>query len=119
MAKNGLNIEVRGVKAAIQRTKNARDELIRGIAEATERAALAVANDAADNAPRLHGYLRNSIIASPRKVNALKWTVGSDLPYAARQEYEHKSRKGFFRKALAKESPLYEKAIKDVIRRVK
>lgn len=118
MSDDVVRFEVKGVKEAIQRARKTRDELIRELDGTTERAALGVANKAAEGAPRLHGHLRNSITSSPRKKEEMTWEVGSDRPYAARQEYEHTSRKGFFRKALAAEQPLYKKAIEAVLRRV-
>lgn len=118
MSKNPIKFEVKGVEEAIRRAKATRDDLIRELGGTTERAALGVANEAASNAPRLHGFLRNSITSSPEKKDDLTWEVGSDLPYAQRQEYEHPSRKGFFRQALAKESPLFKKAIETVLKRV-
>ena|SRR5690625_4222940 len=118
MSKDIIKVDVRGVREAIQRAKDTRGELIRELGGTTERAALGVANKAAEGAPRLHGFLKNSIISSPEKKDDLTWEVGSDRAYAARQEYEHKSRKGFFRKALAAEDPLFKKAIQNVLKRV-
>lgn len=112
-----LRFTVSGVADAIRKAKKAREMLIEGIEAETEKAALRTANESASNAPRLTGRLANSITASPRRVRAMVWSVGSDLPYARRQEYEHKSRKGFFRKALLKERTKFREAIERVLKK--
>jgi hypothetical protein len=59
-----------------------------------------MANESAEMAPRLTGKLKNSITASVEQESEGVWTYGSDLPYATRQEYEHRSKKGFIRKSV-------------------
>lgn len=82
----------------------------------TEKAALRVINDARAEAPRDTGALANSIRTYGR-VKPLRRTVGSNLPYAARQEYEHASKSGFFRKAIYKERITFREAIEDVLKK--
>jgi hypothetical protein len=74
-------------------------KLVKDLDNIVEKNALKIANEAKQNAPRDSGALKNSIHLWGRKA-VLKRTVGSDRPYAQRQEYEHKTQKGFFRKAM-------------------
>src|SRR5690625_4019017 len=113
-----VKIDVRGVEQALRRLRGARTELIDGLDGETEKAALRAANEAAELAPRRDGHLKNSITASPKRLKLMTWEIGSDRPYARRQEYEHATRKGFFRKSLASEKIRYEGGIKAVLKRV-
>lgn len=58
-----------------------------------------MANDAADRAPIETGALKASIRYSVRREGKMQYYFGSWLPYALRQEYEHKSKSPFFRTA--------------------
>lgn len=82
----------------------------------TEFHTLKMANDAANNAPERDRHLKNSITASPKRLSKGAWQFGSDRPYAQRQEYEHKTRKGFFRKALWNGRNPFRNDIRDLIR---
>jgi hypothetical protein len=109
---------VNGVTEALRKAKETAAELSEEIDKETEKAALRTVNEAAENAPRKDGHLINSIVASPKRKKAMVWEVGSDRPYAARQEYEHKTRKGFFRKALLHEESRFKSAIEKLLRKV-
>lgn len=119
MAKPAIEVDFKGVAEAIRKAKDVREELIRQLERETEKAALRVANEAAKNAPVKDRFLTNSITASPRKKAVMTWEVGSDRDYAAKQEYEHKTKKGFFRKALMNERSRFQDRIKDILKRVK
>lgn len=70
--------------------------------EETEKAAKRGASIAAELAPRDTGALANSIPASVRKLGPLEWgygTTGRPTEYALIQEYEHRSKKGFYRRS--------------------
>lgn len=118
MAKPAITVDFKGVEAAIQKAKTTRDELIRQFDGETEKATLRIANEAAKEAPRRDGHLKNSIAASPRRKAVMVWEVGSDREYAARQEYEHASKRGFFRKALFNERNKFREALRNVIAKV-
>lgn len=111
-----LRISARGLDAALRSAREIPLELIDALDDETERAALRVINDARENAPRLDGALKNSIRMYGRDVK-LKRTIGSDRPYAQRQEYEHATKRGFFRKALYRERNTFRAAIERVLRR--
>lgn len=58
-----------------------------------------MANKGADNAPVETGALKASIRYSTRRDGKMKWHFGSYLPYALRQEYEHKTKNAYLRRA--------------------
>jgi hypothetical protein len=110
-----LRIKAHGIAEALKSAREIPRELIDGIDRETEKAALNIVNDARENAPHKTGALAQSIkIYEKRK---LARVIGSDRPYAARQEYEHKSKRGFFRKALYKAREPFRKAIEGVIKK--
>lgn len=96
-----LAIKVVGVEEVLRKIgKRGAKDLVEELDELTERAARTIANEAADNAPYKSGKLANSIPPSVEKERDMQWIIGSDVEYATRQEYEHSTKKGFFRKAL-------------------
>jgi hypothetical protein len=113
-----LKIKVNGIEEALKKARATEKELAQGIGREVRKAALRVVNEAAKNAPRKDGLLINSIIASPKKIKAFNYTVGSDRPYAARQEYENKTKRGFFRKALFSERTRFREAIRKLLAKV-
>lgn len=64
-----------------------------------EEHALKIANEAKSNAPIKDGFLKRSIRLYGRPARLAR-TIGSNMPYATRQEYEHKTHKGYFRRAI-------------------
>ncbi|MEK5109839.1 hypothetical protein MHI57_24570 [Cytobacillus sp. FSL K6-0129] len=86
------------------------------VGRVTETYARKIANDSANNAPVDTGALKGSLSSSPQKEEETVWTVGSDLPYALRQEYEHASKKGFVRKAVWNNRDPYRNKIDEVLR---
>jgi Bacteriophage HK97-gp10, putative tail-component len=91
-------------------------EFAKEIDKIVERHALNIVNNARQNAPIDTGALKNSI--DIYEEGDLYRVVGSDRPYAQRQEYEHKTKKGYFRKALWNEREPFRKDIKDAIERL-
>lgn len=83
--------------------------------EVVERRALEMVNETRKRAPRLTGKLANSIDIIPSETKPLTRTYGSNVEYARRQEFEHKSKKGFFRKTVAKHRPLFFKDVRDFL----
>lgn len=78
----------------------------------TETYTRKMANESAGMAPRDSGDLKSSITASPRRLGPATWEYGSELPYARRQEYEHKSKKGFIRKSVWNNRTPYREALR-------
>jgi hypothetical protein len=79
----------------------------------TEAYARKMANEAAQGAPVDTGRLRNSFPPSVRKESDVHWSFGSDVEYAKVQEYEHRSKKGFVRKAVWDNREAYRNKIKE------
>lgn len=59
-----------------------------------------MATDAFKNAPVETGALRSSILRSVRHDRDIDYIFGSYMPYAQRQEYEHKTRKMYLHRAV-------------------
>lgn len=110
-----LSTKSRGMQRALAAAKNIPAEILRELDNETEKAALRIVNEARVEAPRDTGALANSINVYERK--PLLRVVGSNLPYAARQEYEHASKRGFFRKAIYKERIKFREAIEAVLKK--
>jgi len=83
----------------------------------TETYVRQMANQSAAMAPVKDSYLRNSIMASPQQESKGVWTYGSNLPYAQRQEYEHRSHKGFIRKSVWRNRGAYREAVKKRVKK--
>jgi hypothetical protein len=114
--KNAFRVDVKGVKEALDRVGKARTQLAQRIGKEVTNASMRVVNDAKEGAPIKDGFLKNSIDILETKPF---WRlIGSLLPYAQRQEYEHASRKGFFRKALYKERNVFRANLAKIIREV-
>lgn len=81
----------------------------------TETYTRKMANEAGANAPVDSGDMRANLIASPRRVTAGAWQFGGTLPYTKRQEYEHKTKKGFIRKAVWNNRTTYRKRLREEV----
>lgn len=77
----------------------------------------AMAERSYDYAPVETGALRSSILASVQKEGDMEYIYGSHLPYAQRQEYEHKTKKAYFRRSIREETPQLGSKIKSTIKR--
>ncbi|MDA2116702.1 hypothetical protein PDN31_15235 [Bacillus cereus] len=92
------------------------------VANTVEKHTRLQANKASNRAPVEFGTLSGSIPPSVKPLNGDKtgWLYGSDVEYAAVQEYTHKTKKGFMRKTMFEgEQPLVtdlEKAIQRTAR---
>ncbi|MGG0150704.1 hypothetical protein [Bacillus mycoides] len=79
------------------------------VANTVEKHARLQANTASNRAPVESGNLAGSIPPSVKAFNGDKtgWSYGSEVEYAAVQEYTHKTKKGFIRKTMFEgEQPL-------------
>lgn len=83
--------------------------------EVVERRTLEMVNETRKRAPRLTGKLAGSIGIKDSETRPLTRVYGSDIEYARRQEFEHKSKKGYFRKTVAKHRPLFFKDVRDFL----
>ena len=107
-----INIKVKGLDKVMN------DFSLRGVQaqyrvdKVTETYTRKMANESTKMAPVDTGALRASIAASPRRLQVGTWEYGSHLPYARRQEYEHKTKRGFIRKAVWRNRNDYRRAIR-------
>lgn len=107
-----INIKVKGLDKVMK------DFSLRGVQaqyrvdKVTETYTRKMANESTKMAPVDTGALRASIAASPRRLQVGTWEYGSHLPYARRQEYEHKTKRGFIRKAIWRNRNDYRRAIR-------
>ena len=76
-----------------------------------------MANDAANRAPIETGALKASIRYSTRRDGSMSYHFGSYLPYALRQEYEHKSKSPFLRQAYWDGIPETARAIRATLKK--
>lgn len=87
-------------------------QAIRDVDKITETYARKMASEAANNAPVDTGALKNSLASSPQPSKQPHvWQWGSNLPYATRQEFEHRTRKAFVRKAIWNNEDAYKQAV--------
>jgi cobalamin biosynthesis protein CbiD len=102
MAKGGVKFSVKAqgvdrvIKSLGSEGAKALENKLDKIVEAN---AIKIVNQAKENAPERDRNLKRSIHLYGRPAK-LKRTIGSNMPYAQRQEYEHKSKRGYFRRAL-------------------
>lgn len=107
-----INIKVQGIEKVMN------DFSQRGIAaqyradRVTETYTRKMANESADRAPVESGDLRANLVSSPRRVTNAVWEFGGTLAYTRRQEYEHKTRKGFIRKTVWRNRTPYREAVR-------
>lgn len=105
-----MSFRIRGLNRVLSALEA--DDLKRNVANTTEAYTRKAANEAAEMAPVKDGKLRNSIVASPEKIDETHWQFGSDVDYARKQEYEHKTQKAFIRKSVwNNEDPYREKIL--------
>lgn len=97
-----LRIRVDGVREVLESLGSAgARQLAQELDAITEYNTREMAKAAHDGAPHLTGKLKGGIMASVNKVGEAHWEFGDGgVEYSRRQEYEHASKKGFFRKAV-------------------
>lgn len=113
-----FNVKVTGInevrnKLGVRAAGGLEDALDLDIAVETRK----MANKAADNAPIETGALKASIRYSTRRDGSMSYHFGSYLPYALRQEYEHKSKAPFMRTAYWDGIPATAKTIRATIKK--
>lgn len=114
MARRTFTVKVTGVEDLVRQLDVRHVE--REANQVTKTYAMKMAVAAALNAPRKDGWLKNSLISSVKMESMGVWSFGSNLPYALRQEYEHKTKKGFVRKAVWKYRGEYREAMRVLLR---
>lgn len=116
-----INVKVSGIDETLKQFgKWTGQAYAKDIDKVSETYARKMAKESAAKAPIAPapegGSLRASIAESPQPGETLgEWTYGSDLPYARRQEYEHKSRKGFIREVVWNNRDKYREAVRKAV----
>jgi hypothetical protein len=120
MGRAGIKIHVRakGFKdvinaAGIAAASRLQDAIEIDIADGVRKMTLV----AFANAPVDTTALRVSILGSIRREGAAEYIFGSPLPYAQRQEYEHKTKKMYLHRAVWSEQHKIARELRKSIRR--
>lgn len=109
-----IRVNTRGLDSLIRRLDPSKYG--RAIEPVVEKHARLQANTAANRVPFESGLLSNSIQSSPKRLSKLNWSYGTDVPYAQRQEYEHRTKKGFIRKTVFEGRQVFIRDIKNAVR---
>lgn len=112
------HFKVTGVQKTIK-TKFNDIKLEQDIDKITEAYVRKIANDAAEKAPILTGLLKNTLISGVRRSPIDRigvWEIIAGTDYTVRQEYEHKTNKGFIRRSVWDNEPAYKHAIEKRIK---
>ncbi len=96
--------------------RGAARKMKRRIGNALEEGVRDMAENSYQRSPKETTALANSILASVQKEAPLTWYYGSTMPYAQRQEYEHKTKKGYFRLAILEEAPILHARLSFIVR---
>ena len=107
-----LNIKVNGINDVMKNFTLKGIQAQGNADKITETYTRKMANESASMAPVKTSDLKNSILASPRRLKIGAWQYGSELPYARRQEYEHATKKGFIRRAVWNNREPYREALR-------
>ena len=118
MASYRMTINIKGLDEVVDKlgtraaaALNAKLEL--DMAEGAQNIAIS----AYKNAPVETGALRASILKSVDRVGDKEYLIGSKMPYAQRQEYEHKVKRMFLHRAVWYQKPRIERDIENTIKR--
>ena len=114
-----LNVIVKGLDSVMKDFSLARIKAQGNADKVTESYTRKMANDSADMAPVKSGDMRADIASSPTRLARASWQFGGTLPYTRRQEYEHKTKKGFIRKAVWKNRNDYREALRREVAKLK
>lgn len=114
-----MNVNVKGLDKVMKDFSLAGMEAQGTADKVTETYTRKMANDSADMAPVKSGDLRANLAASPRRLKPAVWEYGGTLPYTRRQEYEHRTKKGFIRKAVWNNRTAYREKLREEIARFK
>lgn len=100
-----INVGIYGLAKVQSKIKSLPAEAKEKLDNVVEKRALLMVNETRNRAPKLTGKLANSIDIKEKA--SMMRTYGSNVEYARRQEFEHKTKKGYFRKTVAKHRPLF------------
>lgn len=110
-----MRVRIEGGREVIAQIEALKQALEQNVDEAVEQRALRMVNDTRTSAPRKTGKLRNSINIITQDTKPMSRTYGTNVEYAQIQEYEHKTKRGYFRNNITKHKPLLVKDIKKAV----
>ncbi|SET69168.1 hypothetical protein SAMN05216389_1219 [Oceanobacillus limi] len=111
MAKS--TVKVTGIHTTVRR-KLTDQTAESDIDKITEAYARKIASEASEKAPILTGLLKNTLVSGVQRspVNRTGiWEIIAGTDYTLRQEYEHKTHKGFIRRSIWDNEDAYKKAV--------
>lgn len=111
-----MRIKVTGADRFKKVSDAIQKQLVQEVDKAVEKRALKMVNDTRRSAPVKTGKLRNSINIITQESKPMSRTYGTNVIYARKQEYEHATKKAFFRNNVSKHAKLLQK---DVAKAVK
>lgn len=109
-----ISTRITGKNEVIKNLEKLTAQMETDIGDTVEAYARKIANEAAAAAPERTGHLKGSIVESPTQIEPTVWELGSELPYATRQEFEHKTKKAFMRNAIEGNRDPFQKAIERI-----
>jgi hypothetical protein len=112
-----VNARITGVHEVTAEIRALMHKLEQNIDEAVEKRALKMVNDTRISAPRKTGKLKNSINIITQETKPMSRTYGTNVEYARKQEYEHKTKKAFFRNTIDRHKPLLKMDGRDAIKK--
>lgn len=112
-----MRIRIEGGAEVIAHINALKEQLKINIDEAVEVRALKMVNDTKVSAPRKTGKLKNSIQIITQETKPMSRTYGTNVEYARKQEYEHKTKRGYFRNNITKHKPLLQADVQKAIKK--
>lgn len=110
-----MRVQITGDMRVIAQIELLKAQLAQNVDDAVEQRALKMVNDTRISAPRKTGKLKNSINIISQDSKPMSRTYGTNVEYAQIQEYEHKSKRGYFRNNIQKHKPLLVKDVQEAV----
>jgi len=112
-----IRVNLTGLNEVLANLEQIASDVPNEVDEAVERTALQMVNTSRQEAPRLTGRLANSIDIFPQDTKQGERTWGSDVEYARRQEYEHRTKSGYIRRSVTKHEGTFKTELENAVRR--
>lgn len=113
-----MRVRVEGTAELARALRGRRQALIDGIDRDVETTTLTAINEARANSPYKTGNLRRQIQLITQDTKPMSRSWGGFAEYTARQEYEHRSKRGFMRRAQWNARANLRDAIQQTIQRL-
>lgn len=113
-----VRVRVQGAQDVARRLRGKKQELAEGIDADVEWTTLKAINEARTNSPYKTGELRRGIQLITQDTKPMTRSWGGFRIYTRRQEYEHKTKKGFMRRAQWNARTNLRQRIENTLRRL-